>query len=226
MSISKNPKYDLKMKYTRIFEIGIICSLLIIITLFKYFPRLETEEVVLKPAQELIDIQDIEITKHEAAPPPPPKPLIPVETPAEEILEDIELQQTELDINEAVTAPPPPQRLEEENEEDAEPVFFVVVEQMPQPVGGIEGIQKMIKYPDIAKRAGIQGRVFVKAYVDERGIVTQAEVIKGIGGGCDEVARDAVMQTQFIPGKQRGKPVKVQVMIPVRFRLVSGSPAV
>ncbi len=48
--------------------------------------------------------------------------------------------------------------------------------------------------------------------------MTNAEIVKGIGGGCDEAAMDAILQTKFTPGKQRGKPIKVQVTIPVVFK--------
>lgn len=100
-----------------------------------------------------------------------------------------------------------------------EPVYFVAVEEMPDPIGGIIGIQKRIVYPELAKRAGIEGKVLVLAFVDESGNVTKAEVIKGIGLGCDEAAINAIVQTKFKPGRQRGKPVKVQVTIPVTFKL-------
>jgi protein TonB len=132
------------------------------------------------------------------------------------VLEDIEISETELDVNAEVAAPPPPV---EEEEEEVEPVFFVAVEQQPEPIGGLEGIQKRIVYPEIAKRAGVQGRVFVKAYVDENGNVVKVELLKGIGAGCDEAAMEAVKNTKFSPGRQRGKPVKVQVSIPIVFKL-------
>jgi len=86
-------------------------------------------------------------------------------------------------------------------------------------VGGIKGIQEKIVYPEIAKRAGVEGKVYVLAFVDETGTVTKAQVLKGIGAGCDEAALDAVLKTKFKPGKQRGKPVKVQVSIPIIFKL-------
>ncbi len=54
---------------------------------------------------------------------------------------------------------------------------------------------------------------------DEKGIVTKTEIAKGIGAGCDEAASWAVSKAKFIPGKQRGKPVKVRVSIPIRFRI-------
>ncbi len=100
-----------------------------------------------------------------------------------------------------------------------EGIFFVAVEKMPEPIGGIKAIQENIVYPDIAKRAGIQGRVYVKAYVDSTGRVVKTETIRGIGGGCDEVAEDAVKKIKFIPGTERGKPVGVQVTVPILFKL-------
>ena len=54
--------------------------------------------------------------------------------------------------------------------------------------------------------------------MDETGKVISANTIKGIGAGCDEVALDAVLNSKFKPGKQRGKNVKVQVTIPIVFK--------
>ncbi|AFN73373.1 TonB protein [Melioribacter roseus P3M-2] len=218
MALKKNPKADLKRQYQRVFEISIIISLAVIILAFKFFPQMKKEVVKLEAAQELVNVEDVVNTKQETAPPPPPKPPIPIEAPSEDVLEDIEIGETELDINEQVTAAPPPPPKEEAKEEE-EAVFFVAVEEQPEPIGGIEAIQKKIVYPEIAKRAGVQGRVYIKAFVDENGNVVKAEVIKGIGAGCDEAAVKAVMETKFKPGRQRGKPVKVQVSIPVVFKL-------
>ncbi|MBU1680395.1 MAG: energy transducer TonB [Bacteroidetes bacterium] len=215
MALKKNPKVDLKLKYKRVFELSLILSLLILIGAFKLFPTFEQEDVKLETPQELLNVEDVEQTKQEAAPPPPPKPPIPIEAPTDDVLEDIEIEETDLDVDEVIYAPPP--KIEEE--EEVEPVFFVAVEQMPEPIGGIGEIQRKIIYPEIAKRAGVQGRVYIKAYVDEFGIVSKTEVIRGIGAGCDEAAQQAVHQTKFKPGKQRGKPVKVQVTVPVLFKL-------
>jgi len=113
---------------------------------------------------------------------------------------------------------PPPK---EENVDESP--YFVAVEEMPEPIGGFKGIQDNIIYPEIAKSAGVEGKVYVLAFVDETGTVTKAQIIKGIGAGCDEAAIDAVLKTKFKPGKQRGKPVKVQVSIPVLFKIQSDS---
>jgi protein TonB len=109
--------------------------------------------------------------------------------------------------------------VEEKVVEEVAPKYFVAVEEMPEPIGGIKAIQEKITYPEIAKRAGVEGKVYVLAFVDESGTVTKAQIIKGIGAGCDEAALNAVLATKFVPGKQRGVPVKVQVSIPIIFKL-------
>ncbi|NLT51419.1 MAG: TonB family protein [Ignavibacteria bacterium] len=97
--------------------------------------------------------------------------------------------------------------------------YFIAVNQMPEPIGGIEAIQKNIIYPESAKKEGVQGRVYVKAYIDEQGDVSKVDLIKGIGADCDESAMAAVKKTKFKPGMQNGKPVKVQVAVPILFQL-------
>ena len=213
----KNPIADLRLKYRRSFEISLIIALALMIVAFKFFPNLKPGEAKVETTQELFTVEDIQQTKQENRPPPPPKPPIPIEAPSEDVLEDIEIGETELDVNADVEAPPPPPKEEKKVEE--EPTYFVAVEEMPEPVGGIKGIQEKIVYPEIAKRAGVEGKVYVLAFVDETGTVTKAQVLKGIGAGCDEAALDAVLKTKFKPGKQRGKAVKVQVSIPIVFKL-------
>ena len=215
MALKKNPKADLRSKYNKFFEISLIISLALLIVAFKFFPHIKPEEKIATDTQELFNVEDVQQTKQENRPPPPPKPPIPIEAPTDNVLNDIDISSTELDVNANVEAPPPPR--EEKKEE--EPTYFVAVEEMPEPIGGIAAIQAKIIYPEIAKRAGVEGRVYINAFVDESGNVTKAVVLKGIGAGCDEAALKAVKETKFKPGKQRGKPVKVQVSVPVIFRL-------
>ncbi|MEX0595435.1 MAG: energy transducer TonB, partial [Candidatus Paceibacterota bacterium] len=61
--------------------------------------------------------------------------------------------------------------------------------------------------------------VVVQFIIDEEGNVNDPVVVRGIGGGCDEEAVRAVSKAKFIPGKQRGKPVRVRYSLPVTFRL-------
>jgi periplasmic protein TonB len=216
MALNKNPKADLRRSYKKVFELSLIIALAILIVAFKFFPHVKAATALTEGPQELFKVEDVEQTKQENRPPPPPKPPIPIEAPSEDVLEDIEIGETELNVNEQVEAPPPPKV---EKKVDEEPQYFVAVEEMPEPIGGIQAIQSKIVYPEIAKRAGIEGKVYVLAFVDETGTVTKAEIIKGLGAGLDEAALKAVKATKFKPGKQRGKPVKVQVSIPIVFKL-------
>ncbi len=97
--------------------------------------------------------------------------------------------------------------------------FFVVVEQMPVLIGGMGNLQKQVKYPETARQAGIEGTVIVQFIVSETGSVIIPKVIRGIGGGCDEAAIEAVKKATFNPGSQRGVPVPVQFSLPIVFRL-------
>ena len=216
MALIKNPQADLRRQYRKFVEISFIVSLALLIVAFKYFPNIKESKIIEQAPQQLINLQDIQQTTQETRPPPPPKPEIPIAVPSEDVLNDITLQSTELNQNANVAPPPPPK---EEKKVDEEPQYFVAVENMPEPIGGIAGIQGKIVYPSIAKRAGVEGTVYIKAYVNKKGIVTKAIVLKGIGAGCDQAAMKAVEETRFTPGRQRGKPVNVMVSIPVVFRL-------
>lgn len=213
----KNHLSDLRGKYRKTFEISLILALSFLIMAFKFWPEMQEQEVEFDTPQELFTVEDILQTNHENKPPPPPKPVIPVEAPSDNLLEDIELSATEID--EDVDEPLPPAMNENRTVVEEEPAIFRAVEEMPEPIGGIGEIQKKIIYPEIAKRAETEGRVYIKAVINETGDVSQVEVLKGIGSGCDEAAMEAVRQTKFKPGKQRGKPVKVQITIPVFFKL-------
>ncbi len=210
--LRKNPEVDLKFKYQKTFEVSLMIALALMIVAFKFFPDIEKPQVILAAQQEIVDVEDIEITKQENRPPPPPRPPIPIEAPTDDVLDDIEIRDTEIHLREEIAPPPPKQEEEEE-------VYFVAVEDLPEPIGGIAAIQRAVVYPEIAKRAGVEGTVYIEAFVDESGTVTRTLVVKGIGAGCDEAAQEAVMKTKFKPGKQRGKPVKVRMSIPIRFRL-------
>lgn len=103
-------------------------------------------------------------------------------------------------------------------------VVFVVVEEMPVFKGGNEELFKFlgnnIKYPKKAKDAKIQGRVFVNFIVEKDGEVTNINVLRGIGSGCDEEAIRVInSMPNWTPGKQRGEYVRVSYNLPIKFAL-------
>jgi protein TonB len=97
--------------------------------------------------------------------------------------------------------------------------YLAFAEVMPEPVNGMAELTKQIKYPEIAKKAGLEGKVFAMAYVDEKGTVTDVKIIKGIGGGCDEEVISVLKKAKFKPGQNKGVNVKVKTSIPFQFKL-------
>ena len=72
----------------------------------------------------------------------------------------------------------------------------------------------------MAKDAGIKGIVYVNFEIDEKGRIKDTKIMRGIGGGCDEEALRVVSNLpKFYPGKQRGKPVRISYMLPIKFTL-------
>ena len=101
---------------------------------------------------------------------------------------------------------------------------FMVVEKMPQFAGGEIALQKYlyanIQYPELARKEGIQGRVYVTYVVETDGSITDVRILRGIGGGCDEEAIKVVKNMpKWTPGTQRGQAVRVQFNFPIRFVL-------
>ena len=108
-------------------------------------------------------------------------------------------------------------------EEPVETVFEIV-EQMPSPMGGMEAfykhLRKHLKYPKQAVRMGIEGKVFVQFIVSEDGTLREVSAVKGIHTDCDAEAVKVIKSFPgWNPGKQRGKPVAVRIMMPITFRL-------
>jgi protein TonB len=94
-----------------------------------------------------------------------------------------------------------------------------VVEQPPTLNGGLKELQKKVLYPSVAVQAGIEGRVVVQFVINDKGIVLNPSIVRGIGGGCDEEAIRVIKLARFSPGMQRGKPVAVKYTIPISFKL-------
>lgn len=93
------------------------------------------------------------------------------------------------------------------------------LDKYPEPTGGIEAMIKNVVYPQTAKDQGIQGKVFVKATIDEKGNVLETSILKSVNDDCDKAAMDAIKKTKFTPGIKDNKPVKAEITIPVMFKL-------
>ena len=108
--------------------------------------------------------------------------------------------------------------------DEPDDAVFVVVEKSPEFPGGNDSlyafIGRNIKYPEMAKKNKIEGRVFVTFVVEKDGQVSSAKILRDIGGGCGEEALRVVnSMPKWKPGTQRGNPVRVQFNLPIMFQL-------
>jgi protein TonB len=232
MEPKKNPKYDIHRNRGVLFNVSLAISLSLVITAFEWSvstPKKELRKDVYR--QERIEMALIPIVTHKqkdvVAPEPikteKPKPSLEsmnfkavddrhlVEEPKTGVMDQNSPPMIEIPIA-AIDLP-----------KEKPDSLFVVVEKMPEPVGGWEAffktLGKNMKYPRQAARSTVGGKVFVGFTVNERGQLQDFSIVKGIGFGCDEEAIRVIAQTKWKAGKQRGQPVKVRMVQPVVFSL-------
>jgi len=169
-------------------------------------------------------------------PKPSVKFLVPVAKPDEEVPDELEEMPTMDDMSQVdpgastvegdtLVYDEPEEVVYEEVVEEPEPEkIYTFTEQMPQFPGGEEAlnafIYEHIEYPEMAQDAGIAGNVVVCFVVASDGSIHSIEVVRGIGGGCDEeVVRVVQLLPTWEPGQQNGQPVSVQFVLPVRFQM-------
>jgi protein TonB len=224
MEAKKSPKADLESKKIIFTQVGLIIALAVILLAFEWKSFDKTiegfgERMVDDTPEEIIPITE---QKVKPPPPPPPKKVVQINIVEDDVeVEDDLIIDVEADefteMDEYI-----PIEVEEEVVEEA--TIFTVVESMPEFKGGMADLYSYlgnnIKYPVMAKESGIQGKVYVTFVVERDGSITDVKVLRGIGGGCDEEAvRVVAAMPRWKPGKQRGKPVRVQYNLPVRFTL-------
>lgn len=236
MELKKNPKADLGKMKGLFFSIGLIITLLAVITAFEWKFADELEATSLGSLEEEeTEILDIPIT--EMAPPPPPQAVespeiieVPDEEEIQETIEEVfEEPEKNVIVSTTVSAPVANPGVSNPNAPVGPPAeeptdeIFLVVEESAQPKGGMGAFYKFlaenIKYPKKARKMGIEGRVIVEMVVGKDGSLTDLKVLKGIGGGCDEEAiRVLKTAPKWIPAKQRGRAVRQRMTLPVNFR--------
>ena len=101
---------------------------------------------------------------------------------------------------------------------------FAIVETQPEFPGGqnemFKFLMNTVVYPNIAKRQGISGTVYVGFVINTEGVVTNVEVKKGIHDSLDdEAVRVVKMMPIWIPGRQQGRAVRVAYTLPIKFKL-------
>ncbi len=220
MAIRKHKNGSPRRIYGLLVEAGMVAALLLLILAFRINiqPEYEMDFTIDQVAP--VEVIDIPRTEQPRKPPKPPRPRIVVEVENDVLIDEDE----ELDLDpyfdiqepQPLGDPPEPDPEPKPEEPDLGPDIFVVVEEMPELIGKLGPI----RYPEMARRAGVEGSVTVQFVVDENGHVTEPEVFgPRLGGGCDEEALRVVSEAKFKPGKQRGKAVKVRFHLRVTFRL-------
>ena len=228
MESKKSERADLEKNRFILFEIGMIVALALVLLAFNWKSHDKTITELYRQKDVNLTEEIIPITEQKA--PEPPKVEAPKVFSSIKIVEDEAIIDDDILINaEADQATEIPEYVPvtiEKREEEAieEEEIFYVVESQPQYPGGdkalYEYLARNLDYPDAAKEAGIQGRVFVAFVVEKDGSISNVRVLRGIGGGCDE---EAVRVVQNMPrwtaGKQRGIPVRVHFNLPIKFTL-------
>jgi len=223
MEVKKNPKADLTKKTGLFLNLGLVVSLALVIMAFEW--KFYDDGALMDLGQVSDEFEDVmEIPPTEQPPPPPPKIQAPkiIEVPDEEEIEeeievDLDVEITEETVVEDIVFDDPV-------EEEVADEIFTIVEDQPAPKGGMsafyEYVGKKLKYPAQARRMGIEGKVYVEFVVDKDGSITNVRAMKGIGAGCDEEAIRVIQASpKWKPGKQRGRPVKVRMILPITFKL-------
>ncbi|RMH63221.1 MAG: energy transducer TonB [Calditrichaeota bacterium] len=205
-ALQTDPSVDLKLKYKKTLEMSMAVALFVLTVLFYSFQRYDVKATLPQQPELTIEAINIPPTQQLQKPPPPSRPSIPVESEDEDLLDDVTIEETEIDLSQVTDAPPPPP------EEDEVFEFFAVSEKP------VLKHKETPKYPDLARRAGIEGRVTVMVTISKKGDVIDAKILKSIPM-LDDAALAAARKCKFKPAKQRDRFVKVKMSIPFDFRL-------
>lgn len=222
MEAKKTEQADLTKKSGFFFSIGLLLTMALVVTAFDWKNYDDSGLVDLgKSTNTFEEMMEVPPTEQ----PPPPAPVVQqpqiVEVPdEEEIKEDLNIK-FDVEVSEDVKMEPvivveaPAEEVDE---------IFTVVEETAAPKGGMPAFYKYVgdkmKYPAQARRMGVEGRVFVEFVINKDGSISDVRSIKGIGAGCDEEAVRVVQTAPaWTPGKQRGKPVKQRMVLPIIFKL-------
>ena len=204
--LKKVPEADLRLKYKKVLEVGFSLSLIILIGVFYSFKKFDIAVKLPESPDIKIEIMEIPPTQQIQRPPAPAKPLIPIESEDDDMLDDVTIEETDIVFDDYDDAPPPPP-------DDDEIFEFFAVSDKPQIIK-----KEVPLYPDLARKAQIEGKVVVTVTIDKKGNVEKAIIFKSIPM-LDEAAVSAALRCKFKPAKQRDKFVKVKMNIPFDFKL-------
>ena len=226
----------LRRDYRLHVQIGAVLALLLTLAAFSVPTPPEAPAPIVETPPDpfvMLEIPPSDLTP--PPPPPPPAPPPPIQVSDDREIVDEAVESLDIDFGDAMVPtgppapplappppphtpiaapPPPPDAFVEE-----EVLDFVPVENQPVLIGGLDGLQRRVVYPEIALRAGVSGTVFVRFVVDEEGRVVDPEIVRSPNDALSRAALTAVRESAFEPGTQRGRAVKVRYSLPIRFIL-------
>jgi protein TonB len=224
---------ELKANYQRYWSIGLIIAIvihLLIVGSYYLVELLSAEEAPVRMVRILkySDLGPPPSIQNASVPPPisvsapqakptvgAPVPVPDAEVSAEQtIATQTEMSQTVAPVTEAAGGEAPVIQQDIKIDDDTPPADFVAVEKEPVVVKKVEP-----KYPELAMRAGLEGKVWVKIWVDKEGKPKQVVVLKSDAEIFNEPAVEAAKQFVFTPAYMNNGPVAVWVSVPFKFKL-------
>ncbi len=227
MESKKTNRANLENKRFVFFEIGLIVALLITLLAFEWKSNSSGTTTYYGQTGEYFDEEQIPITRQQKQePPPPPTPvdLFELDIVNNETILDVqpEFHNVETDIDQEYDFSDLSMLPEENATEEA----FYWVQEMPQFMGKDANsfsiwIQRNMIYPPSAVQNGISGRIIVYFEVNSKGEVVNVQILKGLTPELDKEVTRIILSSSglWTPGKQRGRPVKVQFNFPINFKL-------
>ena len=227
MQPKKNPKVDLNRNRSLFFVISLCLVLFLSWKLIDWKTYDKTNYGYEALNVDAEDDEDIPITEQIKTPPPPAPEIIEIVEDEEEVEETV-IESTETDQEEIIEEV-------EVMDDMLDEVPFAVIEEVPT-FPGCEKLAKSerrqcfqdrmdrhvrrtFRYPEIAQEMGIQGRVYVSFVIDENGNITKIQV-RGPDKNLEGEARRIIEKLpKMVPGRQRGRPVRVPFSYPITFRL-------
>ena len=200
---------EFKAQYNKVLRWATLGALIITSILVAVFPHIEPNPYKLRQEEfEVVDIEDQEVI--ELPPPPveaPPPPKVIEAAPDDEVTEEVDIADTLMDLDTAISSTTA-------NYDLGGDEGFVASSEKPR-----YKTRAKAHYPEMARRAQIEGTVVVKVLVGPDGLVKDAQILQGVNPILDKQALIAARKWTFYPGKQRNIPVKAWMAVPFNFRL-------
>ncbi len=198
-----------KAQYNKYLRWAFVAAVLLTLIGFLISPTYVPNPYKLRQEEfEVVDIDDQEVI--DIPPPPkeaPPPPKVIEAAPDDEVSDDVDIADTLMDLDQAISSSMP-------SFDMGGDTGFVASSENPKIVHWAKP-----NYPEIARRAQIEGTVIVKVLVGPDGSVRDAQILQGVNPMLNKAALEAARKCKFIPGKQRNIPVKAWMALPFAFRL-------